>query len=99
MISAELTFGGKVGIMSGVATYAIQAAMVNIGSVSLILPLVSAAIGGGVAWGLMKANMTAMGREIGELKKELHEIRRTGQDALVRVAAIEGALRAGHGGD
>jgi hypothetical protein len=93
-MTADVMLALKSGALTGAATLAVQAASgTPMDATSALWPLLSALVGGGVAYGVMRATVAAMALEIRDLKRDLAEIRSTGTDALVRVSAIEGQLR------
>jgi hypothetical protein len=85
----------KVAAITGGATLALQGTVGHSADVwTLVLPLVSAAIGGGVAYGLLRGTTDRLVRDLEDLKRDLSAIRSTGVEALTRVATIEGMLHA-----
>jgi hypothetical protein len=95
MTHAEMIVAAKSAATTGAATLAIQVASASpMDAMSVFLPLISAAVGGGVAYGILKATISAMGREIGDIKRDLHTIRQTVTSTGERVATIEGILDA-----
>jgi hypothetical protein len=93
-MSSDVVAAIKAGALTGSGTLAAQALTgVHMDAGSAVWPMLSALVGGGVAYGVMRATVSALAQEIREVKLDLSEIRRTGTDALVRVAAIEGQMR------
>jgi len=98
-MSSDLVLAVKSGALTGGGTLAAQALTgVPMDAAAAVWPLISALVGGGVAYGVMKATVSALASEIRDVKLDLNEIRRTGTDALVRVSSIEGQLRHIQGG-
>lgn len=88
----------KSGALTGGATLLMQAVNNNghWTPFDALVPIVSAIVGAAVAYGVLKATVTAMAIEIRDLKTGLSEIRVTQMDSLTRVARIEGALHRHH---
>lgn len=95
MTHAEMIVAAKSAATTGAATLAIQVANASpMDAMAVFLPLISAAVGGGVAYGILRATITAMGREIGDVKHDIQTIRAEVIDTGKRVATIEGILDA-----
>ena len=77
--------------LTGAATMALQAASAT-DTLPLLTPLISALVGGGVAYGIMKATLTALQIEIRDLKHPVSRVNDVATRAANRVARIEGRL-------
>jgi hypothetical protein len=79
--------------LTGVSTAAMQAVTPGGDVLPLLTPLLSAAIGGGVAYGVMKATLAALHIEIRDLKERVNKVHDKADLTSQRVAYLAGKVQ------
>ncbi len=78
-------------LLTGGSTFVMQQSM-PADVLPVLTPLLSAGVGGGVAYGIMKATLTALQIEIRDLKQHVGRVHDVAHKTSNRVARIEGKL-------
>jgi hypothetical protein len=88
-VTIEQTVGTTVGILSGVASAALEA---SAGQSGISVPIISALVGGAVSYGILRGTVIALEARHKDLREELHSIRDTLHMTAEKVARIEGTM-------
>lgn len=80
-------------VLTGVSTAVMQAVAPGGDVLPLLTPLLSAAIGGGVAYGVMKATLAALHIEIRDLKHQVNKVHDKADQTSQRVAYLAGKVQ------
>jgi hypothetical protein len=61
---------------------------------AMIVPIVSALVGGAISYGILRGTVQAMERDVAQMRQDLGQVFNLIRDASDRVARIEGKLDA-----
>jgi hypothetical protein len=95
MTNPELAATVGSAFLTGASTFVMQQAM-PMDTLPVLTPLISAAVGGGVAYGIMKATINALQIEIRDLKAHVGRVHDVAHKTSNRVSRIEGKLQVTH---
>jgi hypothetical protein len=81
-------------VMSGVASAAVQSASVTEvnPALAMLVPIVSAAIGGAVSYGILKGTVQAVKESHASMETDIKSINKNVVDLVGRVSNIEGRI-------
>lgn len=88
-MTMEQTVGATVGVLSGVASAALEA---SAGQSGISVPIISALVGGAVSYGILRGTVMALEARHKDLREELHKVRDTLERVAEKVAHIEGTM-------
>lgn len=71
---------------------AVQSTPVTFNVTTLIVPAISALIGGVFSYAVLKTTVKAVERDVGHIRRDLSDMHTLIQDASVRIARIEGRM-------
>lgn len=63
-------------------------------AISMIVPIVSALVGGAISYGILRGTVQSMERDLAHMREDLGQVFNLIRDASDRVARIEGKLDA-----
>lgn len=92
MNHTELAATAGSAFLTGATTFVMQQA-VPVDTLPVLTPLLSAGVGGGVAYGIMKATIHALQVEIRDLKAHVGRVHDVAHKTSNRVSRIEGTLQ------
>ena len=88
-MTMEATVGTTVGVLSGVASAALEA---SAGQTGISVPIISALVGGAVSYGILRGTVLALEARHKDLREELHKVRDMLVTVAEKVAHIEGTM-------
>jgi hypothetical protein len=92
MIAPEHSFPVIIGAVSAVSASALQTASATPSVMPLVVPLVSAIMGAIFSYGVLKTTVSAMEKDIAQMRQDLGQVFDLIRDASVHIARIEGRL-------
>ena len=63
-------------------------------TISMLVPIISAVVGGAISYGILRGTVQAMERDVAQMRQDLGQVFNLIRDASDRVARIEGKLDA-----
>jgi hypothetical protein len=88
----EAMSAGVVGAVSAVGTALLQATGGGSSNMTLVVPLVSAVIGGVMSYAVLKTTVSKMERDVRDIRKDMGEMYALLREALTKIAHMEGRL-------
>jgi hypothetical protein len=83
----------KMGALSAVSAVAIQSAGPGGSSMlSLIIPVVSALLGGAMSYAMLQATVKRMERDVRDMRNDMGQIYTLLRDSMTKIAHIEGRM-------
>jgi hypothetical protein len=79
-----------VGAVTGASASVMQSTTTP--SIAMLVPIISALVGGAVSYGILKGVVHAMERDVAQVRKDIGQIYDLTRDLAVKVARIEGEL-------
>jgi hypothetical protein len=89
-MTTEVIASLKVGALTALGSLAVEVA--SPAQVGWVWPVVSGLVGAGAAYGILRATVDALNKQVQDITRDVREIRETTHTTAERVARIEGTM-------
>lgn len=85
-----------VAVVTGTGAGLMQAASPSTPTISMLVPIISAVVGGAISYGILRGTVQTMERDVHQMRRDVGHIYDLIRDASDRIARIEGRIERGH---
>jgi hypothetical protein len=84
-------------LVTGTGAGLMQAASPETPAISMMVPIISAVVGGAISYGILRGTVQTMERDVHQMRRDMGHIYDLIRDASDRIARIEGRIERDHG--